>query len=160
MSNIQKVPSLVPKPGSPTVTQGKLPCQKSTRIRHGGLSQAAHGREICLLKIRVSGVRLTRIGSGRFSPSLRSGRSALLIRFANRSTSGHQTPGQVELIPTFGGCISFRQTPPRYRETNGARNHRTAGVSRLCRSEKLASDTTRPRIKSGCLDYRRLILNQ
>ena len=50
------VPTLVSKPGSPTVTQENLTLKKITVKRPLGLSQVMVGCEICSLKIRVSGV--------------------------------------------------------------------------------------------------------
>ncbi len=64
------VPTLVPKPGSPTVTQGNLSNQESDAIRALGLPWVMLNRDICLLKIRVSVVRLIRIGLGLFSVPL------------------------------------------------------------------------------------------
>ena len=52
------VPTLVPKPGSPTVTQAKLTGHESTALRVLALLWLRSGREICSLKIRVSVVRL------------------------------------------------------------------------------------------------------
>ena len=62
------MPTLVPKPGSPTVTQEQLPGRKSDALRALGLPWVTLDHEICSLKIRVLVVRLTRIGSGRSSP--------------------------------------------------------------------------------------------
>ena len=53
------VPTLVPKPKSLTVTQGNLRCQESAAKRLVRLPWVMWGRGICLLKIRVSGVRIT-----------------------------------------------------------------------------------------------------
>ena len=54
------VPTLVPKPGSPTVTQGNLPESEFTALRALELPWVTSGHEICSLKIRVSVVRWTR----------------------------------------------------------------------------------------------------
>jgi hypothetical protein len=55
--NAKVVPTLVPKPRSPTVTQGNLPSHESATKRYGGLSKIMPDSEICSLKIRVSVVR-------------------------------------------------------------------------------------------------------
>ena len=54
------VPTLVPKPGSPTVTQGNLPSHVIAALPALGLRQVMLDHEICSLKIRVSVVRWTR----------------------------------------------------------------------------------------------------
>ena len=54
------VPTLVPKPGSPTVTQEHLPSRKSDALRFLGLPWVMLDREIYLLKIRVSAVQPSR----------------------------------------------------------------------------------------------------
>ena len=59
---------MVPKPGSPTVTQEHLPESEFTALRSVGLRWVTQGHEICSLKIRVSVVRLIRIAFGRSSP--------------------------------------------------------------------------------------------
>ncbi len=51
------VPILVPEPGSPTVTQGNPPGHEFTPKRSVALPSVTLDREICSLKIRVSGVR-------------------------------------------------------------------------------------------------------
>jgi hypothetical protein len=48
------VPILVPKPGSPTVTQGNLPGGEIYANRALGLPRVMLDCEICSLKIRVS----------------------------------------------------------------------------------------------------------
>ena len=55
-------PTLVPKPGSPTVTQEHLPGRKSDTFRALGLPWVMLSRETGQLKIRVSVLRLTQIG--------------------------------------------------------------------------------------------------
>ena len=65
---LSQVPTLVPKPASPTVTQEHLPRHEFTALRSVRSPWVMLDREICSLKIRVSVVRLTRIGSGRSSP--------------------------------------------------------------------------------------------
>jgi hypothetical protein len=62
------VPTLVPKPGPPTVTQEHLPGHETDALRSFGLPWVTLDREICSLKSRVSVARLIRIGLGRFSP--------------------------------------------------------------------------------------------
>jgi hypothetical protein len=52
------VPTLVPKPGSPTVTQQNLPGYEIEATRALGLPWVTSGHEICSLKIRVSVVDL------------------------------------------------------------------------------------------------------
>jgi hypothetical protein len=47
------VPTLVPKPGSSTVTQGNLPSYEIDELRALGLPWVMLDREICSLKIRV-----------------------------------------------------------------------------------------------------------
>jgi hypothetical protein len=56
-----QVPTLVPKPGSPTVTQGNLPSHNSDALRSVGLPWVMLDHEIRSLKIRVSVVPLIRI---------------------------------------------------------------------------------------------------
>ncbi len=51
------VPTLVPKPGSSTVTQEHLRIRESDALRALGLSRVMMNRKICSLKIRVSMVR-------------------------------------------------------------------------------------------------------
>jgi len=48
------VPTLVPKPRSPTVTQENLPCRKSDALSALGRSQVTLDREVYSLKIRMS----------------------------------------------------------------------------------------------------------
>ena len=48
------VPTLVPNPGSPAVTQEYLPRRESDALPALGLSSVMLDRKICLLKIRVS----------------------------------------------------------------------------------------------------------
>jgi hypothetical protein len=55
-----RVPVLVPKPGSSTVTLEHLPGRKSDALRALGLSWVLLDRGICSLKIRVSVVRFRR----------------------------------------------------------------------------------------------------
>ena len=52
------MPTLVPKPASPAVTQQQLPSSKSAALRAFGLAWVTLDHEICSLKIRVSVVRL------------------------------------------------------------------------------------------------------
>jgi hypothetical protein len=47
------VPTLMPKPGLPTVTQAHLPARKSGALPALGLSWVMLDSEICSLKIRV-----------------------------------------------------------------------------------------------------------
>ena len=55
-----EVPTAVPKPGSPTVTQGNLTLQNFAALRSLGLPQVTLGCEIYSLKIRVSRTSLRR----------------------------------------------------------------------------------------------------
>jgi len=55
-----QVPTLVPKPGSPTVTQGNLPDRKSDALRALALSWVMLDCETRGLKIRVSVVQPSR----------------------------------------------------------------------------------------------------
>ena len=78
------MPTLVPNPGSPTVTQGNLPNQEYDALRTLGLSRVMLGHEIRSLKIRVSVVRLT-ANQLLLILALRADslRSSVLIRIAN-----------------------------------------------------------------------------
>ena len=58
------MPTLVPKPGSPTVTQGNLQWRESDALRALVLSWVMMDRESCSLKIRVCWPQYAADGSG------------------------------------------------------------------------------------------------
>ena len=106
-----QVPTLVPKPGSPTVTQGNLRCKEPAALRALESSWVMLDREICLLKIRVSVVRLMRhIPVPHPAGALRASKSAP-ARFVIRIGWGRTSPfGQLRRPDSL--CESVRSWPP------------------------------------------------